>query len=72
VVTTGTHISDRERLWQEANVTFLADRTRLRKFYSYCLYFTDDKGYLLSRSARQALSTGRQGGFTLPGGESIE
>ncbi len=44
VVTTGTHISDREGLWQEANVTFLSERMRLRKFYPYCLYFTDDKG----------------------------
>jgi hypothetical protein len=48
VVTTGTHISDRMGLWQEANVTFLSDLTRLRKFYAYCSYFTDAKGYFLS------------------------
>jgi hypothetical protein len=44
-VATGTHISGREGLWQEANVTFLPDLTQSQKFYPYCLYFTDAKEY---------------------------
>ena len=46
-VATGTHISGREGLWQEANVTFLPDFSRSQKFYSYWLYFTDAKEDLL-------------------------
>ena len=67
VVTTGTHISDRERLWQEANVTFLAEQTRLRKFYSCCLYFADDQGYFLPIFPRKALATGHEERFDPPG-----
>ncbi len=33
---TGTHISRREGLWQEANVTFLPVFSRSQKFYPYC------------------------------------
>ena len=46
-VATGTHISGREGLWQEANVTFLPDFSRSQKFYPYWLYFTDAKEDLL-------------------------
>ena len=74
VVTTGTHISDRMGLWQEANVTFLSDCTRLRKFYAYCLYFTDDKGYFLSnclcRAAASFLTQGEEGPGEAAGRES--
>ena len=47
-VATGTHISGREGLWQEANVTFLPDFSRSQKFYPYWLYFTDAKEYFFT------------------------
>jgi uncharacterized protein (TIGR00730 family) len=55
VVTTGTHINGREAVWQEANVTFLAERMRLQNFYPSCLYFTDDKGYFFINTYRQVV-----------------
>ena len=48
VVTTGTHISGREGMWQEVNVTFLAHCMRLRNFYSFRIYFTEPQGYFFA------------------------
>ncbi len=48
VVTTGTHISGRQGMWQEVNVTFLVHCMRLRIFYPLRRYFTEPQGYFFA------------------------